>query len=432
MVKRRQLNPKPIFDEPSLHDFLQEHGVKITHAGKIWRHVVANPTCPLEDIPNIPNNIRAPLARRFAACTSSVVKCEESAIDGTMKLLIRLQDGREIESVMIRHTGEAEDPAGKQQDRCGRRLTLCLSSQVGCRLKCTFCATGTMGLEGNLWPGEILEQLVHARERAGIQNVVFMGMGEPLENYDGVVSAINGLIDPQRFGLAPRNVTVSTVGLIGNMKRLMAAFPQVKLALSLHAPNQTLREQLVPVSKAYKLDDLMTTIDDYAANHESDGKRKGMVMVSYVLLKDVNDSDENAKELRDLLCDRPVIVNLIPYNAFEGNEFNYECPSAERTDAFLQILLDAGMRVFERRHHGRDISAACGQLARLEKKQVVDLEDCSCTLASDRIAEAKKNEQVIKSDVLTDAARQTTVACLAAALVGATCFMLWQRMRCRT
>merc|ERR1712146_270588 len=131
------------------------------------------------------------------------------------------------------------------------------------------------------------------------------------------------------------------------MKRLMADCPHVKLALSLHAPNQELREKIVPVGKAYKLPDLMATIDDYASRFESDGKRKGMVMVSYVLPKGVNDSDDCARQLEALLRDRPVIVNLIPYNAFEGNEFAYECPSAERTDAFLKILLDAGMRVFE-------------------------------------------------------------------------------------
>lgn len=429
MVKKRQLNPKPIFDEPSLHAFLAEHGVKVTHAGRIWKHLVANPTCPFEDIPGIPNSIRVPLAQQFVSCTSSVVKCEESAIDGTKKLLIRLQDDREIEAVIIRHTGETEDPAGKQQDRCGRRMTLCVSSQVGCRLSCTFCATGTMGLEGNLWSGEILEQFVHARERAEIQNIVFMGMGEPLENYDGVVSAIKGLTDPQRFSLAARNVTVSTVGLIGNMKRLMAELPQVKLALSLHAPNQSLREQLVPVSKAYKLPDLMATIDDYAASHESDGKRKGMVMISYILLKGVNDSNDHAKQLRDLLRNRPVIINLIPYNAFDGNDFNYECPSAQRIDAFLQILLKAGIRVFERRHHGRDISAACGQLAKIEKKQVLDLEDCNGSLASDRAAKTKLGPQFHTTESKSKTCRSTSLVVLASALGSVACVMLWQRMR---
>jgi 23S rRNA (adenine(2503)-C(2))-methyltransferase len=430
MVKRRQLRPKPIFDEPALHAFLQDHGVKFSHAGKIWKHVVANPDCLLDDIPGIPNNIRVPLAQQFVACTSSVVKCEQSALDGTLKLLIRLQDGRDVEAVVIRHSGEAEDPAGKQQERCGRRLTLCVSSQVGCRLGCTFCATGTMGLEGNLWAGEIVEQLVHARQRAGIQNIVFMGMGEPLENYDGVVSAIKCLTDPQCFSLAPSHVTVSTVGLIGNMKRLMADLPHVRLALSLHAPNQKLREQLLPVAaKAYKLGDLMTTIDDYAARHASDGKRHGSVMVSYVLLKGVNDSDKNAQELRDLLCDRPVIVNLIPYNAFEGNKFKYECPSVERTDSFLKILLDAGMRVFERRHHGRDISAACGQLARVEKQQVVDLEDVSCMAEKDKLISKSKPRRPVSAKSSMMFHCHSSVAFLAAAFGGVTCCVLWQRWR---
>lgn len=432
MVKRRVLDPKPIFDEPSLRDFLDEHNVKPTHLGKIWRHVVTHPDCHLDQIPGIPQNLREPLARHFTTCSSEVAKCEESAIDGTIKLLIRLQDGGEVEAVMIRHSGEAEDPAATQQDRCGQRDTLCLSSQIGCRLGCTFCATGTLGLEGNLWPGEILEQLVHARARRQIQNVVFMGMGEPLENYNGVVSAIHGLVDPQRFGLAPRNITVSTVGLIGNMKRMMSALPQIKLALSLHAPNQKLREQIVPIAKSYKLDDLMATLDEYAASHESDGKRKGMIMTSYVLLKDVNDSDEHAHELVSLLQHRPVIVNLIPYNAFDGNAHQYDCPSAERTDAFLKILLAAGMRVFERRHHGRDISAACGQLARIQKTPAVDVEDCNGKLAKDRLAPGNPTIEGIKAPssrrVLTPFAA-VAVSVLATSLVGA---MLWRTARRRT
>jgi len=289
--------------------------------------------------------------------------------------------------VLIRHTGEPEDPERRQADRCGQRDTLCLSSQVGCRLGCTFCATGTMGLQGNLLPGEIQEQLIHARNLRQVSNIVFMGMGEPLENYDGVTSAIRGLVDPQRFSVAPSSITVSTVGIVGNMRRFMEDLPKVKLAVSLHAPTQELREQIVPIAKTYSLETLMEVVDEYAARTESDGKRKGMVMVSYVLLAGVNDSDECAHQLCDLVKGRPVIVNLIPYNPFEENVYRYETPSPERVDTFQQILAAVDIRVFERRHHGRDIAAACGQLAKIDKTiPASDIESLSFTLAKDRVS----------------------------------------------
>jgi sorting nexin-8 len=393
MVKTRQLHPKPIFDEPSLRNFLSRYDVKAIHMGKIWRHLLAHPECPLDEIPGIPTIIREPLKQEFAYTTSTVVNVVESSIDGTVKLLIRLQDGGEIEAVIIRHSGEAEHPDQKQADRCGARDTLCISSQVGCRLGCTFCATGTMGLQGNLWSGEIQEQLVHARALRSVTNVVFMGMGEPLENYDSVTQAIRGLVDTGKFGMAPRSVTVSTVGVVGNMKRLMNDLPQIKLAVSLHAPTQELREQIVPIAKTFKLDSLMDAVDEYASKITNDGKRKGMVMVSYVLLSGVNDTDTCAYQLRDLVKDRPVIVNLIPYNPFDGNPHEYETPSAERVDAFLQILESADIRVFERRHHGRDIAAACGQLAKINlDKQPIDIENCSGKLAKERMRQVSSIE----------------------------------------
>lgn len=399
MVRKRVLNPKPIFDEGLLREFFDRHDVKEVHMGRIWKYVISHPDCALSEIPKIPDKIRAPLAKEFVVCTSTVSKYMESEIDHTVKLLVRLQDGAEIEAVMINHTGEPDDgPESAQKERCGARNTLCISSQVGCALRCSFCATGTMGLHGNLLSGEIIEQIWHATRYREIQNVVYMGMGEPLENYEAVVSSIRGLVDPQRFGLAPRSVTVSTVGIIDKMKRLMRELPQIKLALSLHAPNQELREQLVPVCKdrGVHLDDLMRTIDDYAAKTTSDGKRKGMVMVSYVLLKGVNDTDAHAEQLRDLLKDRPVIVNLIPYNPFEGNKFDYETTEPEQVDRLLQTLIRADIRVFERRHHGRDIAAACGQLAKISKTSATaDIEACDCSLAKDRIS--NKQQQALPS-----------------------------------
>merc|ERR1712107_838681 len=205
----------------------------------------------------------------------------------------------------------------------------------------------------------------------------------------GVASAIRGLVDPQRFGLAPSGITVSTVGpSVHYMRRLMDEVSKIKMAVSLHAPNQELREQIVPVAKQVKIEQLMEVIDEYAEKNSNDGKRKGMIMVSYVLLEGVNDSDDHARQLVELVGQRPVIVNLIPFNSFEGDIHSYRPPSAERTDSFLKILVEADMRVFERRHHGRDIAAACGQLAKLGGGKPIhdlhDIESVSCALSKDR------------------------------------------------
>lgn len=303
-----------------------------------------------------------------------------------------------------------------------------------------------MGLMGNLSSGEILEQLWHARRYRDIQNVVYMGMGEPLENYDAVNASIRGLTDPQRFGLAPSSITVSTVGILGKMRRLMNDQPKVKLALSLHAPNQALREILVPVCKERNvhLNDLMSMIDEYAGKVSHDGKRKGMIMVSYVLLRGVNDSKAHAIELRDLLRDKPVIVNLIPYNPFEGNVHEYETTDAEQVDVFLKVLIQADIRVFERRHHGRDIAAACGQLAKIEAEKPRDIEACDCTLSKDRVEHRRiQPEATGQKDRFfearrkrgEDAARTFGVVPVTAAMVLAvtvvTATVLWRRSNAR-
>mmetsp|Transcript_89917 Transcript_89917/g.196801 ORF Transcript_89917/g.196801 Transcript_89917/m.196801 type:complete len:441 (-) Transcript_89917:142-1464(-) len=395
---RRQLHPKPIFDEGALRSFLLGHGAKEVHLLKIWKHLLAEPECPLDQIPGIPEHIRSPLKEEFVVLSSKVAEVSESKLDETVKLLIRLQDGSEVEAVLIRHTGETEDPAARQAPRCGQRETLCVSSQVGCKLGCTFCATGTMGLQGNLWSGEILEQLIHARKLRPVSNVVFMGMGEPLENYDSVTAAIRSLVDPQTFGVAPSSITVSTVGIVNNMRRFMNDLPKVRLAWSLHAPTQELREKIVPIGRVFKLDSLMEVLDEYA---ERNVKGKGSVMVSYVLLAAVNDTDECAQQLINLVRGRPVIVNLIPYNSFEENSHGYKTPSPERVDAFLAALQDADIRVFHRRHHGRDIAAACGQLAKKgTANKTSDVEDCgSIFLGNGQDSSRAKAHAKLSSDV---------------------------------
>ncbi|EEY64253.1 ribosomal RNA large subunit methyltransferase N, putative [Phytophthora infestans T30-4] len=214
MVKKRTLSPLPAFDQKALPVFLQKHDFKELHALTIWRYLAQHPDATFADIPGIPKTLRTLLGEHFAHFTTSVTTEQRSA-DGTVKLLLKLQDGHEIEAVIMRHTG---------------RNTLCVSSQVGCQMGCTFCATGTLGIIADLCSGEILEQLAHANRVAPIRNVVFMGMGEPLNNYDAVLAAIRAMT--KVFGLAPKYITLSTVGVIHRIRQLSRDAPLVRLALS--------------------------------------------------------------------------------------------------------------------------------------------------------------------------------------------------------
>jgi sorting nexin-8 len=325
---------------------------------KLWREFLRNPDIDFASIPEFPKRIAVLLDDEFARISSSVKTAQTSA-DGTVKLLIQLQDGHEIESVIIDHTKRAD----KKESG---RLTLCVSSQVGCAMKCGFCATGTLGLSGNLLAGEILEQLWHANQiRPGITNIVFMGMGEPLENYENVVSAIKGITDTYRFGIGDNSVTVSTVGVIENMYRLMKDCPSVNLALSLHAPTQALREKIVPTAKAWPMDKLMAAVEFYNRNQKFKGKKKGRIMMEYVVIKGENDSQECAHQLGALLTGKNCMVNLIPFNPFPGN--NFQEPSEETLDTMVDIVCSYNVVTIKRKHHGRDIAGACGQLAKVVK-----------------------------------------------------------------
>lgn len=268
MVKKRTLSPLPIFDQTALPEFLSQHGFKEMHALTIWRYMAQNPTHTFDQIPHLSNKLKALLKEHFAHFTTTLT-AEQRSSDGTVKLLLKLQDGHEIEAVIMKHTG---------------RNTLCVSSQVGCQMACTFCATGTMGIIADLMSGEILEQLAYANTVAPIRNVVFMGMGEPLNNYDAVLAAIKAMTSV--FSLAPKHITLSTVGVIHRIRQLtkvrplciacglvlsspltlwLQDAPLVRLALSLHAPTQELRSEIVPTSKAYPLDKLMQAIDEHLA-----------------------------------------------------------------------------------------------------------------------------------------------------------------------
>eukprot|EP00898_Chlorokybus_atmophyticus_P001144 jgi/Chlat1/202/Chrsp1S03119 len=367
---------RPVLDEAALLEFLAERGYKEVHATTIWSHVIRNNyDVQLQDIPGLSRQLAADLPLHFDVLTSIVATQQTSADGTTTKLLVTLQDGMQVEAVIMRYDPSAGKYAGGQRGG-GPRATLCVSSQIGCKMACTFCATGTMGLKGNLLAGEILEQLVHARRLAPIRNICFMGMGEPFNNYASVTAAIRAMTDPRRFGLSPAHITVSTVGVAPRMRQLTLDAPGVRLAVSLHAPSQPLRQQLVPTATAYPLTQIMQAMDDYtsASGHG--------VFVEYVMLNGVNDSAAHAHELGALLSTRNVVVNLIPYNPTTVDSV-YQASSSDAVLEFQSIVRGTySIHTTVRQEMGRDIAGACGQLVVGDKQsseQSMDIEELGRT-----------------------------------------------------
>ncbi|AHE98838.1 23S rRNA (adenine(2503)-C(2))-methyltransferase RlmN [Thioalkalivibrio paradoxus] len=276
------------------------------------------------------------------------IALERRSDDGTVKWVLRLADGNAIETVYI-----PEDDRG----------TLCISSQVGCALDCTFCSTAQQGFNRNLSAQEIIGQLWLANRRLpipegrsrAVTNVVFMGMGEPLANVEAVVDAVDLMLDDNAYGLSKRRVTVSTSGLVPALDRLGAS-TDVALAVSLHAPNDALRDRLVPINRKYPIRELL----DACRRYTRDGARHHRVTFEYVLLAGINDQPQHARELITLLRDVPCKINLIPFNPFPGSPFVR--PSANAVQVFEKLLDDAGFVTIVRRTRGDDIDAACGQL----------------------------------------------------------------------
>eukprot|EP00123_Amoebidium_parasiticum_P008171 comp18623_c0_seq2/m.20215 comp18623_c0_seq2/g.20215 ORF comp18623_c0_seq2/g.20215 comp18623_c0_seq2/m.20215 type:complete len:321 (-) comp18623_c0_seq2:177-1139(-) len=310
--KKRTLSPQSIFDEEAVLEAFREHGIKSQHAYKVWRLLIQHGVEDLKEVPDLPKAALELLTTKFATTTSRVVKETTSSDRSTTKLLVELQDGKRVESVIMRY-GDVELKSFPEEEKerlrkgeklefkSNKRATLCISSQVGCQMACTFCATGTMGLVGNLSSGEILEQLYHANKVEHIRNVVFMGMGEPLDNYDAVIGAVRAMTDTRRWGMATTRISISTVGVVPRIYKLMEDAPEISLALSLHAPNQDLRCRIVPSSKAWHIDRIMEAMDAYIDKQNSGKERKRHVMVEYVLIADVNDTVDVARQLGALL-----------------------------------------------------------------------------------------------------------------------------------
>ena len=261
----------------------------------------------------------------------------------SVKALITLKDGLKVETVLMRHKD--------------KRNTVCVSSQIGCALNCSFCATGKMGFKRNLETWEIIEQVLFLARylnniNAKITNIVFMGMGEPFLNYDNVLEAIRVLNDKQGFNLRARGFSISTVGIIQGIKKLAEENIQVNLAISLHAPDNKLRSEIMPINKKYPIDKVLEVVDDYIE------KTRRRVMFQYVMIKGINDSNECAKKLVKLMKKPFYFVNLISYNPTG----DFQSSSSQRIKKFKEILEKAGVSVTQRYRFGQAIKAACGQL----------------------------------------------------------------------
>jgi 23S rRNA (adenine2503-C2)-methyltransferase len=322
-------------DLPLLEERLAERGEPGYRAGQVWRWA-AGGADGYDAMTNIPAPLRADLAERVPFSTLETVQQAESR-DGTVKTLFRTRDGHPVEAVLMRY-------------RDGRR-SVCVSSQSGCPLTCTFCATGRMRFGRNLTASEILDQVLHFRRLEQLDHLVFMGMGEPMLNLDAVLAAARRLPDA---GITHRRTTISTVGWLPGLTRFVDEVEEpIRLALSLHSADPALRSELMPVNDRYPLADVVAECERHFA------LRHRRVFVEYVMLAGVNDRVEQARQLAELLDRRVFKVNLIPYNptgAFDGS-------SRRAIDAFKAVLDQAGLPATVRLTRGRDIAAACGQLA---------------------------------------------------------------------
>ncbi|MEE4202874.1 MAG: 23S rRNA (adenine(2503)-C(2))-methyltransferase RlmN [Halieaceae bacterium] len=332
-----------------LEAFFLDLGDKKFRAQQLMKWMHHHGVRDINEMTNIGKALRERLSEVAEIRPPEIVEQHDSA-DGTRKWLIRVEGGGLVESVLIPE---------------GDRATLCVSSQVGCSLDCKFCSTGKQGFQRDLTAAEIIGQVWLAIDsyqafQSGkgrvVTNVVMMGMGEPLLNFDNVIAAMSLMTDDLGYGISKRKVTLSTSGVVPALDRL-AEYTDVSLAVSLHAPNDELRNQIVPINRKYPIRRLLDSAKAYI-DAQTDTKR--VVTIEYTLLAGVNDQPEHARELRDLLKDYPCKINLIPFNDFPNSGFKR--PSGNAVSRFWKVLIDAGFIVTVRTTRGDDIDAACGQL----------------------------------------------------------------------
>jgi len=343
---------------PELEEFFISLGDKKFRAQQLLQWIYQRGVSDFTNMTDFNKSLRS-LLQDKAQIIVPQIESEQISKDGTIKWLLRVEAGEDEPSNAIETVFIPE----------ANRGTLCISSQVGCALDCTFCATARQGFNRNLSAAEIIGQVWVADQRlralyegqSMLTNVVYMGMGEPLMNYKQVLPTIQLLLDDLAYGMGKRKVTVSTSGVVPKMDTLSETI-DVSLAISLHAPNDEVRNELVPLNRKFPIKDLLAACRRYLDNKN----RKESVTFEYVMLKGVNDSDQQARQLVKILKGIRAKVNLIPFNSFEGS--GYERSTQSRIDRFSQILMDSGIIVITRRPRGEDIAAACGQLA----GQVVD------------------------------------------------------------
>lgn len=331
-----------------LESFFESIGEKRFRATQVLKWLHQQGASHFDEMTNISKALRQKLAE-VADIREPEVVLEKISSDGTRKWVIRMDGGSSIEMVLIPE---------------GSRKTLCVSSQVGCALDCSFCSTGKQGFNRNLSAAEIIAQLRVAIRSFGpfdptderrVTNVVFMGMGEPLLNFENVVAATELMMNDNAYGLSKRRVTISTAGVVPAIDRL-AGLSDVSLAVSIHAPTDELRDQLVPVNRRYPLKELIASCNNYL-NHLND---KRVITVEYTLLEGVNDQPEHARQLLKVLRKLPCKLNLIPFNPFPNS--GYRKPSNEAILRFKQIIVNGGIITTVRKTRGDDVDAACGQL----------------------------------------------------------------------
>lgn len=333
-------------DRQALEKYFLSLGEKPFRATQILKWVHQQSTYNFSEMTNLSKSLRESLSNRASFTLPEIIN-DQASKDGTRKWLLRLEDGNSIETVFIPEAA---------------RGTLCVSSQVGCALNCSFCATARQGFNRNLTSAEIIGQLrlanqllVNSENQRPVTNVVMMGMGEPMLNYDNVVQAMRLMQEDFAYGLSKRRVTLSTSGLLPEMRRLSKECP-VSLAVSLHAPDDELRNELVPINRKYPIKDLMQACRDYTK-----GLPHQKITFEYVMLAGVNDSDEQARKLAKVISNVPCKLNLIPFNSFEGG--GYSSSSLARINHFRDILMQKGIMTVTRKTRGEEIDAACGQLA---------------------------------------------------------------------
>ena len=329
----------------SAQNWMEQNGEKPFRAAQIFDWVYAKGALSFEGMTNLGKSLREKLAAEFAFPVIKCIRTQHSEDGETIKFLWELPDQKKVESVLI---------------MSGDRRTVCLSIQVGCPARCAFCASGKEGLKRNLTVAEVVEQALHIdrflREKGErVSHLVFMGMGEPMENYDALVQSIEILHAPEGLNISQRRITVSTVGVVEGIRRLAKESFKVNLVLSLHGPNQHIRKKIIPYARRYPLEEILMAMDEYADLTKRD------ITYEYTLLAGINDKIVHAEELAELLRGKQCTVNLIPYNPVDNLDLRR--PEKEAIENFRYSLVEAGINTTWRYTKGKDIAAACGQLA---------------------------------------------------------------------